>query len=121
MYLVNDSQTYQQKVKANKHYPLLIEKYISGREYDFDAVFDGQNLYHVGPVEHIEASGVHSGDASLLIKSSFSKKTQSQMKKLLTVLRKDAYTWFSKYADDCERYKMLCYQVNPRISRTYLF
>lgn len=123
MYLVNDHQTYRQKVKANKHYPLLIEKYISGREYDFDAVFDGQNLYHVGPVEHIEASGVHSGDASLLYPSlHLSKKTQSQIEEIAYRLAKRMHIrGFMNMQMIVSDDGIYVIEVNPRVSRTLPF
>ncbi len=43
--------------------PVLIDKYIFGREIELDAVSDGKDVLVVGVMEHIERAGVHSGDS----------------------------------------------------------
>src|SRR6184192_567485 len=43
--------------------PILIDKYLLGRELDVDAVCDGEAVLIPGILEHIERAGVHSGDS----------------------------------------------------------
>ncbi|MDR3262954.1 MAG: carbamoyl-phosphate synthase large subunit [Clostridiales bacterium] len=43
--------------------PILIDKYISGTEAEIDAIFDGEDIFIPGVMEHIERAGVHSGDS----------------------------------------------------------
>lgn len=43
--------------------PVLIDKYIDGREVEVDAVSDGECVLIPGIMEHIERAGVHSGDS----------------------------------------------------------
>ncbi len=43
--------------------PVLIDKYISGLELEVDAICDGENILIPGIMEHIERTGVHSGDS----------------------------------------------------------
>lgn len=43
--------------------PILIDRYIPGKEVEVDAISDGNNLFIAGILEHIEAAGVHSGDS----------------------------------------------------------
>jgi len=43
--------------------PILIDKYLLGRELDVDAVCDGDEVLIPGILEHIERAGVHSGDS----------------------------------------------------------
>jgi carbamoyl-phosphate synthase large subunit len=43
--------------------PILIDKYLLGRELDVDAVCDGKAVLIPGILEHIERAGVHSGDS----------------------------------------------------------
>jgi carbamoyl-phosphate synthase large subunit len=43
--------------------PLLIDKYMRGREVEVDAVFDGDDIMIPGIFEHIERAGIHSGDS----------------------------------------------------------
>jgi len=46
----------------SKH-PILIDKYMEGREVEVDAVCDGEDTLIPGIMEHIERAGVHSGDS----------------------------------------------------------
>lgn len=43
--------------------PVLIDKYIDGKELEVDAVCDGESVLIPGIMEHIEKTGVHSGDS----------------------------------------------------------
>lgn len=46
-------------------YPLLVDRFLDDAiEIDVDALYDGQQLYVGGVMEHIEEAGVHSGDSS---------------------------------------------------------
>ena len=47
---------------ANRR-PLLIDKYLEGKEVEVDAICDGQEVLIPGIMEHIERAGVHSGDS----------------------------------------------------------
>ncbi|MFZ5777118.1 MAG: carbamoyl-phosphate synthase large subunit [Bacillota bacterium] len=44
-------------------HPVLIDRYLEGREVDTDAVCDGQEVLVAGIMEHVERAGVHSGDS----------------------------------------------------------
>jgi carbamoyl-phosphate synthase large subunit len=44
-------------------HPILVDKYLMGKELEVDAVCDGQDILIPGIMEHIERSGVHSGDS----------------------------------------------------------
>lgn len=43
--------------------PILVDKYIVGKELEIDAIADGENVFIPGVMEHIERAGVHSGDS----------------------------------------------------------
>jgi len=43
--------------------PILVDKYLLGRELDVDAVCDGETVLIPGILEHIERAGIHSGDS----------------------------------------------------------
>ncbi len=43
--------------------PVLIDKYVIGKEIELDAVSDGKDVLVVGIMEHLERAGVHSGDS----------------------------------------------------------
>lgn len=44
-------------------HPILVDKYLVGKEIEVDAVCDGDNILIPGIMEHIERAGVHSGDS----------------------------------------------------------
>ena len=43
--------------------PVLIDKYLTGREIEVDAICDGEDILLPGIMEHLERAGVHSGDS----------------------------------------------------------
>lgn len=50
-------------VKISSDHPVLIDRYLIGEEVEVDAICDGENVLIPGIMEHIERSGVHSGDS----------------------------------------------------------
>lgn len=50
-------------VKASPEHPVLIDRYLVGKEVEVDAICDGKTVLIPGIMEHIERSGVHSGDS----------------------------------------------------------
>ena len=44
-------------------HPVLIDKYLLGKEVEIDAIGDGESVFIPGIMEHIERAGVHSGDS----------------------------------------------------------
>ena len=49
--------------QVEQEHPILVDKYLMGREVEVDGVFDGEELLIPGIMEHIERAGVHSGDS----------------------------------------------------------
>lgn len=47
---------------SSKH-PILVDKYLEGKEVEVDAICDGERVLIPGVMEHIERAGVHSGDS----------------------------------------------------------
>ena len=43
--------------------PILVDKYVIGKEMEVDAICDGEHVFIPGIMEHIERAGVHSGDS----------------------------------------------------------
>ena len=50
-------------VEMGTGHPILIDKYLSGREVEVDAICDGETVFIPGIMEHVERAGVHSGDS----------------------------------------------------------
>ena len=50
-------------LELDTKHPVLIDKYLEGRECEVDAIADGKDVLIPGIMEHIERAGVHSGDS----------------------------------------------------------
>ncbi len=46
-----------------QEHPILVDKYLLGREIEVDAICDGDNVLIPGIMEHVERAGIHSGDS----------------------------------------------------------
>jgi carbamoyl-phosphate synthase large subunit len=49
--------------ELSRKHPILIDKYLQGKEVEVDAIGDGERVLIPGIMEHIERAGVHSGDS----------------------------------------------------------
>ena len=49
--------------RIKQDHPILVDKYLMGKEIEVDAVCDGENILIPGIMEHIERAGIHSGDS----------------------------------------------------------
>lgn len=67
MQIVNNKEalcTYlKNAVAVNEDQPVLVDKYIAGKELEVDAVCDGYDVFIPGIMEHVERTGIHSGDS----------------------------------------------------------
>ena len=101
--------------------PILVDKYIVGIEAEVDAISDGQDVYIPGIIEHIERSGVHSGDSFTVFPSqNLSQKTIDTIKEY-TVKIGRSFNFIGLFniqfiVDENEKVYVL--EVNPRSSRT---
>lgn len=100
--------------------PVLIDKYLMGREFEVDAICDGTDILIPGIMEHIERAGVHSGD-SIAVYPAWSidaamQKTIEQCSKALAVslgTKGLVNIQYLIYEDE-----LYVIEVNPRASRT---
>lgn len=63
---LNDGEIKKFMSIINRQYqehPILIDKYLAGKEVEVDAICDGRGILIPGIMEHIERAGVHSGDS----------------------------------------------------------
>ena len=58
-------------VEINEKSPVLVDKYIMGKETEVDAICDGTDVFIPAIMEHVERTGIHSGD-SISVYPSFS-------------------------------------------------
>ena len=101
-------------------HPILVDKYLMGKEIEVDAVCDGTDILIPGIMEHIERTGVHSGDSiSVYPAPSISGKVQETIveytKRLAQALHVVGMINIQFIVMDGEVYVI---EVNPRSSRT---
>ncbi len=63
---INDEDVEQYIGVINRYeqeHPILVDKYLEGKELEVDAVCDGEDVLIPGIMEHIERAGIHSGDS----------------------------------------------------------
>ncbi len=101
-------------------HPILVDKYLQGKEIEVDAVCDGTDILIPGIMEHIERTGVHSGDSiSVYPAPTISEEIQEILvdytKRLAQALHVVGLINIQFIVMDGEVYVI---EVNPRSSRT---
>ncbi|MEN9735316.1 MAG: hypothetical protein RL129_26 [Actinomycetota bacterium] len=106
------------------NHPVLIDKFLDDAiEIDVDALFDGEELYLAGIMEHIEEAGIHSGDSacvlpSISIDSKMSAEIRSATEKLA---RGTNVRGLINIQYAIAKGKLYVIEANPRASRTVPF
>jgi len=111
-------------VEIDEDKPVLVDKYIEGREVEVDAICDGYNVFVPGIMELVERTGVHSGD-SISVYPSFSisdkvKGTILQYAKKLGLGIGIVGLYNIQFIVDKDD-NVFIIEVNPRSSRTVPF
>ncbi len=128
MQIVGDKKALEKYLKAatqiDEKQPVLVDKYIRGKELEVDAVCDGKDVFIPGIMELVEKTGIHSGDSiSVYPTFSVSQKVKDTIidytKKLgLGIGIKGLYN--IQFIVDKEE-NVYVIEVNPRSSRTVPF
>lgn len=101
-------------------HPILVDKYLQGKEIEVDAVCDGTDILIPGIMEHIERTGVHSGDSISVypahtITADIKEKITDYTERLAKALHVKGMINIQFIVMDGEVYVI---EVNPRSSRT---
>jgi len=121
-YSVQDLRTYMRyAADVSPGHPVLVDKYILGKEAEVDCISDGQEILIPGIMEHIERAGIHSGDSMAVYPPvSLSKKVCDTMVEyawqLCRALNVRGLLNIQFVIDDNDGVYVL--EVNPRASRT---
>ena len=101
-------------------HPILVDKYLQGKEIEVDAVCDGEDILIPGIMEHIERAGIHSGDSiSVYPAKSITEKTKKTIEEYTKRLAQSLHVigliniQFIVCGED-----VYVIEVNPRSSRT---
>ena len=124
VYSDNDLLSYmEQAVKINPEHPVLIDRYMQGKEAEVDAICDGETVLIPGIMEHIERAGVHSGDSiAVYPPQSLSDNIKAQIIDITIKIAKELNViglvniQFVIHQD-----QVYVIEVNPRSSRTVPF
>ena len=111
-------------VEINEDSPVLVDKYIMGKEAEVDAICDGTDVFIPGIMEHVERTGIHSGD-SISVYPSFSLSDDVKQKIIDYTVRLGKAIgivglYNIQFIVDNED-KVYVIEVNPRSSRTVPF
>jgi carbamoyl-phosphate synthase large subunit len=130
MEIVYDADTLQGFITAataiTPNHPVLIDKFLDDAiEIDVDALFDGEELFLAGVMEHIEEAGIHSGDSACVLPSISLNNTQLQEIKLATTKIARAIGVRGliniQFAVTLANNTLYVIEANPRASRTVPF
>jgi len=95
------------------NHPVLIDKYIEGKEVEVDGICDGEDVLIPGIMEHIERAGVHSGDSiSIYPPQTLDDETKNTIVDYTIRLAKALKIVIDRHS------KVYVIEVNPRASRT---
>ena len=101
-------------------HPILVDKYLQGKEIEVDAVCDGEDILIPGIMEHIERAGIHSGDSiSVYPARSISEKTKRTIEEYTKKLARSLHVigLINIQFIVCGE-EVYVIEVNPRSSRT---
>jgi len=109
--------------QVKQKHPILVDKYVMGKEIEVDVICDGEDVFIPGIMENIERTGVHSGDSiSVYPTQSVSPKTKEMVidytVKLAHALKIVGLMNIQFIATENDLYVI---EVNPRSSRTVPF
>lgn len=103
-----------------QEHPILVDKYLMGKEVEVDAVCDGEDILIPGIMEHVERAGIHSGDSiSVYPAQNITERLQNVIVDYTRKLAKSLNVigliniQFILYQDE-----VYVIEVNPRSSRT---
>ena len=101
--------------------PVLIDKYMEGKELEVDCICDGEEVLIPGIMEHVERTGIHSGDSIAVYPGQFTKEIEEKIIRQSTDLALALGTkglvniQFLIYGSGSDLYII---EANPRSSRT---
>ncbi len=102
-----------------QEHPILVDKYLMGKEVEVDAVCDGEDIVIPGIMEHVERAGIHSGDSISVYPAGLPDKIKRVITEYTRKLAKSLHVigliniQFIVYQDE-----VYVIEVNPRSSRT---
>lgn len=113
----------KEAINVHEKQPILIDKYLIGKEIEVDAISDGENVFVPGIMEHIEKAGVHSGDSIAVYPSQTLTKEEKEeiIRQTQALARGFKIIGLMNIQFVLMSGKIYVLEVNPRSSRTIPF
>lgn len=128
MQIVYDDAALSEFIKIateiNPDHPVLIDKFLDDAiEIDVDALYDGNDLYMAGVLEHVEEAGVHSGDSACVIPpQSIDRNMLAEIEEAtLKLARSIGVRGLINIQFAISKNELYVLEANPRASRTVPF
>jgi len=122
----NETELYEYMkfaVDVSPEHPVLVDRYIGGKEIEVDAIADGETVLIPGIMEHIERAGVHSGDSTAVFPPQ--SLTEDEMRQIVDYTVRIAkglgVVGLVNVQYVVDKGKVYVLEVNPRASRTVPF
>ncbi|WP_227394616.1 carbamoyl phosphate synthase large subunit [Jeotgalibacillus aurantiacus] len=118
--LNSDEELETYLASAQIEYPVLVDKFIEGKEVEVDVLSDGKNAWISAVFEHIEGTGVHSGDSiSITPPLNLPAKMLDHVCEVSMHIAKNlAFTGLFNIQFVCQKDTLYVIEINPRASRT---
>lgn len=106
--------------EVSPNHPILIDRYLLGKEVEVDAISDGEDVFIPGVMEHIERAGVHSGDSMAVFppKTLSDEEINTIVSYTIRIARALQVKGLLNIQYVLHDGKLYCLEVNPRASRT---
>ena len=119
----NDDELFQYMrfaTEISPEHPVLIDKYLTGKEVEIDAICDGKDVLIPGIFEHIERAGVHSGDSTAVFPpfNLSIDEIETLIDYSIKIGNKLKIVGLMNIQFVISDNKIYCIEVNPRASRT---
>ncbi|ALS80154.1 carbamoyl phosphate synthase large subunit [Planococcus kocurii] len=118
--LHNETELTKWLQQTTMTFPVLVDHFITGKEVEADILTDGEHVWISALFEHVEGTGVHSGDSIAITPPvSLSEKALQELSDTAThVARNMDYTGLFNIQFVYENEQLFVMEINPRASRT---
>ncbi|UOR10976.1 carbamoyl phosphate synthase large subunit [Halobacillus amylolyticus] len=102
-----------------RHYPIVLDQFLTGQEVEVDLAADGEHIFIPEVMEHVEPSGIHSGDSMAIFPSTINENVKETIKEYARrMVQHVSYKGIMNIQFLLTGDTVYVLEVNPRASRT---